>query len=473
LNKTQSILLPFLLCVGVLLIGANVSVEQLNTLLIFITLTGLGMWLCHRTCVELGDPKLKILSTFWLLKVIITLFLLYVAWIPRLDPSSIDWGYDPQRFYFDARDLIENDWKPIAASTYQGIIYYYGVIFFLFGHNPVIPALINSFVTLIGILFLVRCVYSFVKERRNKDWTIAWLLMLPELLWYDVMTSRETLMAVLVIFTNLSVGRYLVGVKNVSLVNTILLASTTLFMILAVRTSMAMTVVASIVCMMLLLPSENKKSTSAKVLLFFLAIIVMSVGPLIQKLAGGGEIDYFSTLETLQALDSSFSDQQVWSNNSLGLLLTPTNIWQTFLFLPARMVLYLVAPLPNVSISAIELINGSWNEWQRLMTISGSFLMLLGLPFALASTLQVWRIRRYQPSPLVLHIAFWITFMAVAGGNIIVHERYRIMFTMLLFACIWFGYTRSPRREVKRCALYWFGMITTGGILYIGYKYLG
>jgi hypothetical protein len=60
--------------------------------------------------------------------------------------------------------------------------------------------------------------------------------------------------------------------------------------------------------------------------------------------------------------------------------------------------------------------------------------------------------------------------MAVAGGNIIIHERYRIMFTMLLFTCMWFGYTRCSRRKVKRWALTWFSLLAVGAVFYTGYK---
>lgn len=473
LNSTQTILLSFLLGVGVLLLGVTVSVELLNTQLIFITLTGMGLWLCHRTRVDLGDPKLKILSTFWLLKVIITLFLLYVGWIPQLDPSSVSWGYDPQRFYIDAWDLIENGWNPLAGSNYQGIVFYYGAIFYLFGHNPVIPALINAFVTLLSTLFLIRCVYSFVPDRTAKDWTIAGLLLVPEVLWYDVMTSRETLMAAMIIFAILSVGRYLFGVKNISLANTLLLAGTALFGILAVRTSMAFPVIGSIGVMVMLLRSKRKMGSLGKALLFVFAIAGMSAGPFIQNLAGGTDVNYLSSLENLQSTGNSFLDNQEWSENSIGLLLYPHNIWQTFLFLPPRMVLYLAAPLPNVAVSVTELIDGSWNAWQNLMTILTSVMMLLGLPFALAGAAQAWRLRHNQPAPLALHVTFWITFMAVAGGNIIIHERYRVMSTLLLFACMWFGYTRCSRREVKRWVLRWFILLAAGAVFYIGYKFFG
>lgn len=472
LSSAALFLLLFLLGVGVLLLMITVKVALVNTLLIFVAVTGLGLWLCHHTRVDLADPKLKILITFWLLKVIITLFLLYVGWIPQLDPSSINWGYDPQRYFQDAWILIEDGWNPSVGSNYQGIIFFYGAIFYLFGHNPVIPALINAFITLLGTLFLIRFVYSFVPERTAKDWTIAGLLLVPEVLWYDVITARETLMAVLIIIATLSVGRYLAGVKNVSLAKTVLLTGSALLAILAVRTSMAIPVVASIGVMVMLLRTEGKIGPLVKVLVFGAAIAVMTLGGVIQEITGGLQsFDFVRAIEYGLVFESNVAASNQWSDNSIGLLIAPNNAWQAVLYLPPRMLLYLAAPLPNVVVPVTELINGSWGAWQSLMTILTSVMMLLGLPFALAGAAQAWRFRRIQPAPLVLHITFWITFMGVAGGNIIIHERYRVMFTLLLFACMWFGYSRCSRREVKRWALPWFGLLTAGAFFYVGYKF--
>jgi len=324
-------------------------------------------------------------------------------------------------------------------------------------------------------LFLIRCAYSFVPERTGKDWTIASLLLVPEVLWYDVMTSRETLMAVLIIFVVLSVGRYLFGTKDFGLGETLTVSGAALFAILAVRTPMAIPVVASIGVMVLLLRSKHKMGASIKLLMLGLAIVGMSTGPLIQNLAGGADMDYFEVLISFQSSESNIasSPDMSWSDNSIGLLLKPNNALQALLYLPPRMVLYLAAPLPNIAVSIPELMSGSWSAWQKLMTIPTSAMMLLGLPLALAGAAHAWRFRRSQPAPMVLHITFWMTFMAVAGGNIIIHERYRVMFTLLLFTCMWFGYTRCTRREVMRSAIPWFSVLAAGALFHTGYKLLG
>ena len=69
-------------------------------------------------------------------------------------------------------------------------------------------------------------------------------------------------------------------------------------------------------------------------------------------------------------------------------------------------------------------------------------------------------------------VTFWCIFIAV-GGNIIIHaQRYRLMLTLILFTCMWWGYTRCSRREVTLCALVWFGLLACGALFYIGFKFI-
>ena len=158
LTRVQVILLMGLINMIFLIMINNELEHSFNTLLLLVFITIFGIWSCNRTANLLDDRKLKILGSFWLIKVIATLFLLFVGWMPQLDPSSPLWGYDPQRYYQYGWDLVQRGWDPIGLEqNYQGVIFYYGAIFSIFGHNPVIPAFINAFITLLGTLFLIRC----------------------------------------------------------------------------------------------------------------------------------------------------------------------------------------------------------------------------------------------------------------------------------------------------------------------------
>src|ERR1035437_8059803 len=97
LSKQKLILVTILLEVFGLLILTTQKDAVLSTFLLFSFVTIIGLILCKRLRVLLNDQNLNILGYFWLIKLAITFILLFAGWIPRLDPSSADWGYDPQR----------------------------------------------------------------------------------------------------------------------------------------------------------------------------------------------------------------------------------------------------------------------------------------------------------------------------------------------------------------------------------------
>lgn len=470
--EISAFLLFCLLIFGSVWLLTYVQVALTATITLFIALTLAGYWLSSHTARVLNDQRLSILGTFWVIKVSLTILLLYAGWIPDLDPlSSQRWGHDPQRYFQDAPRLIENDWRP-SVVNYQGIIFYYAGIFYLFGHNPVIPALINAFVTLLGTLFLIRCAYSLVQERTPKDWTIAFLLLVPEVLWYDVMTSRETLMAVLIIVATLATGRLMVGADYKSRLHAFILILTMMLAILAVRTSMILPVFGCLVIMSVVLRGRNGSGRILKVVLVACSFVVLMLGPNVQQLMGGYDIDYLAGIERVQSFEKNIASEMEWREKSIGLLLAPNSLWQSIVLLPPRMLLYLAAPLPIISVSLDDLIDGNRITWEMLMTIPTAVITLLGFPYVLAATLQAWRQRKSHSPALVLPIVFWSIFAAVAGGNIIIHERYRVMSSLLMFATMWWGFTRCRRIDVQSIAYVWFFLLGIGALFSIGYKIL-
>jgi len=469
----QAALLAGLFAVGYLIVGASEVDYLLNTLLLLTAISVAGLWLSNQTAHRLGDRKLKVLGSFWLIKVFATLLLLYLGWMPQLDPSaSSSWGYDPQRYYQYSWDLVQQGWNPVGLEqNYQGIMYYYGAVFAVLGRNPVIPALINAFVTLLGTLFLIRCAYQFMPNRTPADWRIAYLLLIPEVLWYDVMTSRETLMAILIIVATLAAGRYLVGAGRSSLKTTVILVAGSLAAILAVRTTMVLPVLVAIVAMSMLLRSRRAMGPFVKFALIALGVAGLMAGPMVQQIAGGYDIDYLATFDRIQGGDGIRAGDE-WESKSIGLLLMPSGALQSIAFTPPRMILYMAAPLPRIEVSLVDLLSGSWSEWQRLMTLLTSLMMLLAFPYVLAGTALAWRLRRTYAALPIIPIAFWANFISIAGGNSIIHERYRLMATLLLFACAWIGYTRCPPKMVRRWAVPWFGLLGAGAIFYFVYKLL-
>ena len=453
----QSALLALLMAVSLPLLVVNT--DAANTVAVFLFAVFAGLYLCRLTRKATGDPRLRILGVLWLIKLAVTLVLLFAGWAPSLDPEATVGGYDPQRYFRWASELAQNGWEPEHQLKYQGIVFYYGAMFHLFGHNAIVPAIINAFVTLAATLYLVRVAYEFQAVPTPRSWIIAFILLVPELLWYDVMTSRETITAALIVVATLAAGRYIVRSGRVSWVTTAALVGVCLGGVLLIRTSMAVPVIAAIVLISLLLRSPWRRRRPQKIVMAALVLAVASAGPLAQDWIGGGGFDYAGLLT-----NSHGAEVEGWSDNSVGRLLAPDSAWAVVGLLPARMVLYLAAPLPNLG----GLAGGGWAAWQSLMAMITSALNLVLVPYVLAGTLAAWRQRRRLPGLMVIVIAFWVIFAAVVGGNVIIHERYRVMSSLLFFAVAWIGYTIAPR--VRRIAFAWLLVMATGAVFYAGYK---
>ena len=467
------VLLLLIFGVGSALIFATIEQSPLSAvfLLGFVSVGGLS--LCRATQAKLNDPSLKVLGYFWLIKLALTLFLLYAGWMPQLDPSSSLWGYDPQRYYIQAQELIDNQWSPDFLNlNYVGILYFYGAIFYVFGHNPVIPALINALVTLAACLYLVKVGYEIKGQRGPRDWILAFALLLPEVLWFDVMTSRETLVGAGVLYATLPIGRYLARTAPLSLITALTTSGLAVLAIAAVRTSMLLPVFASIALMILLVKPQRGSQVIQRLILAAAAAAILLLLPRLAAYIGGYEFDTGNALDLASSATENIalsSDMQ-WSENSIGMLLMPNGWLQSILYLPPRMVLYLVAPLPNIWVSVSDLLAGSWGAWQHILTIASSVINVLAIPYALASFVQSIRGRQENTAPLILHISYWMTFMAVAGGNLIIHERYRVMASLLLWGCAWLGARTCTRRLIIKTSLLWYGLLAFGALFYLIYK---
>lgn len=470
----QVVLLLLLLDVGSVLILTKITQAAFNSIFLLIIVSIGGLALCRVTQVRLKDPSLKILGYFWLIKLGLTFLLLYVGWMPELDQSTSNaWGYDPQRYYIQGKELIDNNWSlDFVSLNYVGILYYYGAIYYVFGHNPVIPSLINAFVTLIATLYVVKVGYEIKGQRSSHDWILAFALVLPELLWFDVLTSREMLTAALLLFAMLTIGRYFARTAPISLPRTVAICGLAVLVIAAVRTSMLLPVMVSITLMALLARPQRGSPGIERTILAVVAAAALFLLPVIAGYLGGYDFEMGKALQATVSGEENIAlgPDAEWSENSIGMLLIPEGLLQSLLFLLPRMVLYLVSPLPNVFLPVSALLEGTWEAWQKLFILLSSVINVLAIPYALASFIQAMKTRNVNSASLVFHIPCWVTFIAIAGGNLIIHERYRVMASLLLWGCVWLGARTCSRNLIIRTSLFWYGLLTLGAVFYVTYK---
>ena len=132
--------------------------------------------------------------------------------------------------------------------------------------------------------------------------------------------------------------------------------------------------------------------------------------------------------------------------------------------------MYLVAPLTNPQVSLAGLIGSRWLDWQYLLTAISTLLYLCLIPFAIASGVEAFRRKQWQDAA-VFYVPMLVLWIAIAGGNNIIQERYRIMGVPFLWACIWLG--RECKWElVKRAYVLWLCLLVFAGGSFVIYKYV-
>jgi len=456
-------------------IGTTTEVARYSTIAVFCVTAVVGALLCRRLQMKLGDPALQVTADLWMVKLVLTLFLMYYSWLPQLDPESTGtWGYDPQRYYWQAQELIDNNWIPdITGLNYFGILYYYGAIMALLGRNPLVPAFVNCFVTLIAVLSLAQFCYEIRTRATHRDWHIVLVLLFPELVWFDVLTSRETLVAALIVIFFTTAGRYLARTAPVRMGHVLLICAVTVVIIAGVRTSMLLPLVAALMLLIVFVRHARERRTFGPVVLAAAALVSIVFAPLIAGSIGGED---FSTVQAVRT--STLTEENAvaidegtwWAEDSIGRLFLPDNIVEAILFVPPRFAMYLVAPWPNTGVSVGGLLGQSWDVWQRLMVSLSALFNIVAMPYVLASAVQTVANRKSASGALVLHISYWLVAFAVAGGNLIIQERYRVMASMLLWACAWLGATTVTKQLFIKTAAAWYGFLFAGGLFYLLYK---
>ncbi len=467
-----SCLVSFLLFFGIVTIAISIDERHLSTLLLFFMVT-LGGVILVKSRSGLDARVSSQLAFFWCVKLLITFLLVVFAWSPELtQENSYGWGSDQQRFYKYSAELLAQNWDPSGiVQNYQGVIWFYAAVFAVFGRNPFSPALINSFLTLGALLFLIQHCIRVTPLSQSHHRYLPLVILVPEIIWYDVMPGREALVAAFIIISSLKMGALFSPhdrPRSRTVDALILLIS--VVMILAVRTVMIIPLIIT-GCIFLYLVSSYRSSMflRAGVALFLASALVF--GYYAQTFLGGYGTNYFEILRALQSVDENIAAEAEWSANSIGLLLAPSGLWEAVAFLPLRMIVYIIAPLPNFPIDLYRLASGSWYSWQHLLVIPTSLLMLSAVPLVFVGTMHAWRQRAVNGGLFLIPLVFWINFAAIAGGNYIIQERYRAMVTGLFFVCAWIGLAFSKKKHLVSGYLIWGAVLATGMIGYFSLKF--
>ena len=165
-----------------------------------------------------------------------------------------------------------------------------------------------------------------------------------KLLWYDVMTSRETLVAVLLLISMLTAGSYFTRIVKITNLKIIIILGVSVLGIAAVRTSMLLPLFSSILLMVILIGNIGGMTNNKKILVIFISFGIFIFSQFFNEFLGGNAVDISEGIrQAVTAKDNvALSGDMQFTENSISLLLMPEGILQAILYLPLRIILYLV-----------------------------------------------------------------------------------------------------------------------------------
>ena len=450
-------------CLGILILANPVDIVA--TIILLMAVGSIGIWQIRKLTAVCNDANLSALEYFWLIKLLLSMILVAVVWAPEIySAGDLILTYDPIRYFYQSLALVKNGWQFHGGINSTGILYYYGVIFFILGHNPFISALVNILVTLLVITVTIYWMYGFVQKSLGKKYKLIYLILIPDFLWFDCLTSRESIAAWLILLIVISTGELFYRnhspVKKIILLILCILAMGLLFL---VRSTMLLPIALLLIITILFLPLPKRLSLFTKAFIILAILVTLGLRPMMLAKTGSLTLGWLGTLNTLTHVDRNVpASTAAWGDRSIGKLLTPTSIEKAALFLPVRMFVYLVAPLPNIPISDQMLKMNNYGLWQNGLSVLTGLLCIILFPLSLVSFIYSLKSRYENPLQLHIHIAFWLVWATIAGGNLIIQERYRVMMLPLFFITVWLGYICCDKKTISTAYKIWIALLLIG-----------
>lgn len=384
-------------------------------------------------------------SNIYFISIFIVLYLLKFDWMPNLfDIYSENWGFDPQRYYFYATEYLKDRNTDIFKSlNYKGIVYIWSFCFYVFGVSPIVPALINLNILLWTIIFMTNF-YCRIFGEVSKY--IPYFLLFPELLWYSVMSSREILCMCLMTLSVLSFYYYRYEKKK-----SLILLILSLIFLTYIRLPFLFICVFIFFVYTLFTSSlfHILKYTILISLMIFLCLFIYSKSGSANTIDGIVLSITSSMVGDVNILDNEYSE------NSIALLLIPSNVCEYLLFGFLKSFIYILPTIPSLcNISAL--------------TVSLSGLILTALFPCIISGLFVSKrffILRY------FFIVLAILFLSVGYSTVtMIHVRYRIVYDFLFMFLTLICFKYISQNRIKKYYLLWGVIYLFGFLIYISVK---
>ncbi|WP_455673064.1 hypothetical protein [Phocaeicola sp.] len=429
-------LVVFLLLFSILCIALNVnvphSIADANRMLVFLA-GGLMLWgafaIIQIRLRNYSDKVKKSFFSFFLLSFIIAALYLHYSWCPYLVKMHGSIAFDPQRYYEAMFNIIKYG-NTNVGMNYFGVVYFYAFFMKMFGLSPIIALYVNSLLVLYASIELS----ILLRGRMQKGFHLfALMMVIPEIIYFNCMTSREIICTTSVVIIIVNLYRLLTRFDMASL----LVAMSFFFLLFVVRPPFALVVLLCLGIYMMLVSKRKKRMLLLLLPIFCIAILAFQYSESI-----GSSNEALQDQLEASTQGSSTSDAANYSQNSISKALIPHNIIEFVIFGFVRSFAYIIVS-PSMITNPINALSFDIGQ-SSFFTSLTSLLMLICIPVIYRERKKIYKIRRLEFKIILISLVVYFfvvgTFMAS-----FIHIRYRLVYDMLYFGVVLYLYITSKR----------------------------
>ena len=418
-------------------LNAPTDLSYANKLVLCVEFVGvilIGKMIIDGVLQSINHTYQKKLYGAFLLFLSLTLLYLHFCWTPNLSINNENWGFDPQRYYYYATQIIRSSGFEFALN-YVGVVYIYVFLMSVLGIDPLVPLFVNVLLVVLTVSIITKGIY--VIYGKNSYYRYTWLFFLfPEVIYYSAVSSREIFCLALV-----SICIYIAASQSLDDKRTLIRIIALIGGLLIVRPPFA----AALVLALLLSPIKNKVALGA---IGFLAIVISVIGGGLDFGSSEGAASLADSLTEHVSGNVAASDSYNYGENSIARRLIPHNPVEFVIFGIIRSLLYLLPKtLPFPIIASVF---ASSHNMGSLLGWLSSFIIMLSIP----SLWGAFREFKTQDSfSRVVFTSFCVFFFVVGMLNSnLIQERYRLVYDFLLLS-VWLLYKQKNKKkqnEIKR-----------------------
>lgn len=440
--------------------------DLIHSILSQILLVFLFFWYLNYNLRKFSNKYVFLILLIFYIKLILIYFIIVLYWIPILE---LNIGYDPIRYWIQSDNLISQNFQTYWISlNYSGILFYYAFIKKFLGNSVFVVALTNAILATIAIVELLKIISSHYKNFLNNKYFkyLLFIILVPEVVFYEAISSRESIVSTLYLFIFIFFYKLFFEKKNIGINFSFFIIL--IFLITTIRGIMVIPIILSVITVIFI----NAKTISfKKILLIFISTVILTVSAdYIIKLVGGNStsiINLFISSFDKSLNVASYGNFQ-FSGDSISNIIMPNNLLEALIFLPIRTIMYLVSPFPNYTPFIINLINGDFQQFQNLFAILTSILNIILFPYLLMGMIYYFFLEKNYYKIQTIFIFYIYLIIAISGGNLILHDRYRAMSSILFIICSFLGFNIKDKLHLSKKFIYigWWFIISSIVLLY-------